>query len=149
RTEAPAGCTPSTGTLNADGYAVLRRPAPGTRLAHRAALAEHLGRPVQGVAMHRCDNPPCINTDHLREGTQAENNADKVAKGRQRGGRYAQTTCTHGHALTPDNTRMKPNPACRSGYDRSCRTCARRRNSEQAARRKAARAAALSQRSAA
>lgn len=36
--------------------------------------------------LHRCDNPPCVEADHLWVGTQVENVADMVSKGRQRGG---------------------------------------------------------------
>ena len=32
--------------------------------------------------LHRCDNPPCINPDHLWIGTTQENTADKMRKGR-------------------------------------------------------------------
>jgi hypothetical protein len=32
--------------------------------------------------MHTCDNPACYLLEHLRLGTQAENNADRDAKGR-------------------------------------------------------------------
>jgi len=34
------------------------------------------------VVMHLCDNPPCVNVEHLRLGTQGENMADARAKGR-------------------------------------------------------------------
>ena len=34
--------------------------------------------------LHRCDNPPCCNPSHLCLGTNAENVADKMRKGRYR-----------------------------------------------------------------
>lgn len=51
--------------------------------AHRVSYAFHNGPIPSGmVVRHKCDNPPCVNPDHLELGTQAQNIADAVARGR-------------------------------------------------------------------
>jgi len=84
-----------TGTAP-NGYGTLGagRRVDGKIYAHRVALELALGRPLlPGMqSCHRCDVGLCVNDAHLFEGTQLENIADAVAKGRNRHG------CTLGEA---------------------------------------------------
>lgn len=61
------------------------------RLVHRYVYEESFGEIPEGlVVRHKCDNPNCINLEHLELGTHADNVADRVerqrsAKGSQNG----------------------------------------------------------------
>lgn len=50
----------------------------------RVMLAHRLGRPLKDgmFACHHCDTAPCINPDHLYEGTAQTNADDRVRRGR-------------------------------------------------------------------
>ena len=80
----PNGCMEWSGCRFAQGYGVVRMNGKNMK-AHRISLEQHLGRPIQyGMfVLHSCNNPPCCNPEHLREGTHQENMDDKLRSGRQ------------------------------------------------------------------
>lgn len=90
RTGAPDECHEWTGLRNKDGYGKLKIDGK-TVTAHRLAFRLANGHWPTPCCLHRCDNPPCCNATHLFEGTNADNTADRDAKGRQRGGRGSAT----------------------------------------------------------
>jgi hypothetical protein len=68
-----------------NGYGTFTVRSGVQRLVHRLAYEIHAGEPPPKglVVRHRCDNPKCVNPDHLELGTHAENMRDKVSRGRQ------------------------------------------------------------------
>ncbi len=81
-----------TAQLDKNGYGQFAMTYKSKWQAHRAAYQLFVGPiPAGKIVMHICDQPRCVNPDHLRVGTQADNMADKMAKGRWRGGRKAKS----------------------------------------------------------
>lgn len=76
------GCIEWTRARDKDGYGITRSYGV-TYKAHRAAwILVHGPIPAGQVVRHSCDNPPCVNTQHLSLGTVLDNNRDRETRGR-------------------------------------------------------------------
>ncbi len=110
-----SACVLWEGHVNSSGYGV--RYEHGTYvLAHREAYEQHVGPIPEGLLiLHSCDTPLCINPDHLRAGTHAENMRDRSARRRHRSQQV--TECPQGHQFDEENTMIDNH-----GW-RRCRRC--------------------------
>ena len=80
--EKTPGCWRWTGATT-NGYGIVYLGDRKHEGAHRFSYRLHVGSIPDGCGvLHRCDNPPCCNPDHLFTGTNQANMADRHAKGR-------------------------------------------------------------------
>jgi hypothetical protein len=71
-----------TGALNAWGYGIINIKKKIT-LAHRAMWSLFKGEiPKNSLVCHSCDNPSCVNPDHLWLGSNKDNMDDMYSKKR-------------------------------------------------------------------
>ena len=76
------GCWEWNGYINDSGYGRYRLKNKKT-LAHRAAWLLLRGPiPNDLLVLHHCDNPKCVNPDHLYLGTNGDNMRDCARRGR-------------------------------------------------------------------
>ena len=117
-------CIEWVGHLSDTGYGLVTRSGKHLK-AHRLSWAFHNGEIPDGLhVLHHCDNRKCVNIDHLFLGTNADNVADKIAKGRQYRAEHnrIKTHCKQGHEYSQANTYTKSNGG------RACRECGRIRD---------------------
>jgi len=81
------GCIEWTGALHRGYGRNAFRDEEGkwfSKYVHRVAYEEYVEQIPSGMCVcHRCDNPKCINPEHLFLGTNKENTHDKINKGRE------------------------------------------------------------------
>ena len=83
-TKAPNGCWEFS-IRDRDGYGLFQLDGRQWR-AHRYMKHITEGLSIEKpIVLHTCDNPACVNPNHLVNGTIQENNLDKVSKGRHKG----------------------------------------------------------------
>lgn len=81
--EPNSGCLLWMGTATPNGYGYIREKGRKTRTSHVAMRIAGKEVPQGAYVLHRCDNPHCVNVDHLFIGSPKANMADMIAKGRQ------------------------------------------------------------------
>ena len=97
------------------------RPAIG---AHVASHLFHIGEVPKGmIVCHHCDNPPCVNPEHLFLDTNSGNMKDMMKKGRNGGSSRKRTHCHKGHSFQEFGAHVRKRKNGKTF--RTCKECSR------------------------
>ena len=76
-------CWNWVGHKNEKGYGMISYDGKTSSKAHRVMWEREYGKIPDGLhVLHICDNPSCVNPNHLRLGTHQDNMIDMTVKGR-------------------------------------------------------------------
>jgi hypothetical protein len=123
----PSGCHRWLATRTNDGYGRIRLRGPMV-FAHRVAwIAANGYNPDPKLELDHfvCNNPSCVNADHVRLVTHRENTlrGDTITAAR-----LARTHCPKGHPLSGSN--LRTDKASVAEGARRCLQCQRQRQAE-------------------
>ena len=78
----PDACWPWIASKDDDGYGNFKFKGKWERASRVAWMIVYGPIPPRKLVCHSCDNPCCVNPQHLWLGAHSENTSDSVAKGR-------------------------------------------------------------------
>ena len=96
--DSESDCILWSGNADKDGYGKIYWNKRHRR-THQVVweLSREKKIPKGNIIQHECDNPSCVNPEHLKLGTWLSNMQDKVIKGRLRHQHMGKTHCKNGH----------------------------------------------------
>ena len=102
------GCLPWLAAKGSAGYGNIQFNGR-TQRAHRVVYEIVVGPIPEGLCvLHRCDNPVCVNPEHLFTGSHQDNMDDSMRKGRH-------SSQTHGPRKRDEKGRFLPGRASQAG----------------------------------
>ncbi len=108
-------CWEWMGTKNRGGYGSFLHSYQVKKGAHQISWEIHYGPIPSGLCvLHKCDNPGCVNPEHLFLGTKRDNTLDMVKK--RRHNPKKEFVCRDGHTKHHNGKRLV------------CKECARINN---------------------
>ena len=114
-------CIEWSGSRNREGYGRFKI-AGQSFLAHRIMWEEANGPIPDGLNIcHTCDNPPCVNVDHLFLGTDKDNTRDSMAKGRRPSAFHGGLTMYRRYGCRCDRCKLAARKQHRKEYVRAGR----------------------------
>lgn len=112
-------CWEYTGCRNKKGYGVIRIFKKNWLVHKLVASICFKDYNPNLFTLHKCNNPPCFNDEHLKQGTNRENMLDAIERGTHV--HSSKKFCPKGHPYDDNNTIIRTDKRGRQG--RWCKQC--------------------------